>query len=90
MLSRKETAAPAGAEYGTLYVAIEISGKSWVVGIKGPTSERIGLNSLGSADVEGLRDLIERQQAKAERGLDREVRVLCCYEAGYEGFWLAR
>ncbi len=90
MLSRKETAAPAGAEYGTLYVAIEISGKSWVVGIKGPTSERIELHSLGSADVEGLRDLIECQRVKAERGLDREVRVLCCYEAGYEGFWLAR
>ena len=90
MPSRKQTAAPAGAEHGTLYVAIEISGKSWVVGIKGPTSERIGVHSLGSADAEGLRDLIERQRAKAERDLGREVHVLCCYEAGYEGFWLAR
>ena len=66
------------------------SGKSWVVGIKGPRSERIGLHSLGSADVQGLKDLIERQRAKAERDLGREVRILCCYEAGYEGFWLAR
>ena len=33
MLSKKETVAPARAEHGTLYVAIEISGKSWVVGI---------------------------------------------------------
>ena len=90
MPSRKQTAAPAGAEQGTLYVAIEISGKSWVVGIKGPRSERIGLHSLGSADVQGLKDLIERQRAKAERDLGREVRILCCYEAGYEGFWLAR
>ena len=90
MPSRKQTAAPAGAEQGTLYVAIEISGKSWVVGIKGPRSERIGLHSLGSADVQGLKDLIERHRAKAERDLGREVRILCCYEAGYEGFWLAR
>ena len=90
MPSRKQTTAPAGAEGGTLYVAIEISGKSWTVGIKGPTSERIGLHSLGSADVEGLRDLIGRHRAKVERDLGREVRVLCCYEAGYEGFWLAR
>ena len=90
MPSRKQTAALASAEHGTLYVAIEISGKSWVVGIKGPTSERIGLHSLGSADVNGLKDLIERQRAKAERDLGREVRILCCYEAGYEGFWLAR
>ena len=82
--------APVGAEHNTLYVAIEISRKSWVVGIKSSASERIGLHSLEAADVVGLKDLIEHQQTKAERALGREVRVLCCYEAGYEGFWLAR
>ena len=82
--------APVGAEHNTLYVAIEISRKSWEVGIKSPASERIGLHSLGAADVVGLKDLIEHQQTKAERALGREVRVLCCYEAGYEGFWLVR
>ena len=82
--------APVGAEHNTLYVAIEISRKSWVIGIKSPASERIGLHSLGAANVVGLKDLIEHQQTKAERALGREVRVLCCYEAGYEGFWLAR
>ena len=90
MPSRNEAVAAAGAERSTPYVAIEISAKSWVVGIKGPTSERIGLHSLGAADVDDLKDLVERQRAKAERDLGREVRVLCCYEAGYEGFWLAR
>ena len=90
MPSRNEAVAAAGAERSTLYVAIEISAKSWVVGIKGPTSERIGLHSLGAADVDDLKDLVERQRAKAERDLGRELRVLCCYEAGYEGFWLAR
>ena len=90
MPSKNDIAASTIAEHITLYVAIEISRKSWVVGIKSPTSERIGLHSLAPADVEGLRDLIERQRAKAERALGPEVRVLCCYEAGYEGFWLAR
>ena len=90
MPSQNDIAASTGAEHITLYVAIEISRKSWVVGIKSPTSERIGLHSLAPADVEGLRDLIERQRAKAERALGPEVCVLCCYEAGYEGFWLAR
>ena len=87
---KNETAAPADAESNTLYVAIEISGKSWVVGIKSPASEKIGLHSLEPADVEGLKVLIEHQRAKAERALRRDVRVLCCYEAGYEGFWLER
>ena len=85
-----ETAAPVNAEDSTLYVAIEISGKSWVVGVKNPFSEKIGLHSLAPADVEALRDLIEKQRAKAERALDQDVRALCCYEAGYEGFWLER
>ena len=53
--------APVGAEHNTLYVAIEISRKSWVIGIKSPASERIGLHSLGAADVVGLKDLIEHQ-----------------------------
>ena len=43
--------APAGEEHNTLYVAIEISRKGWVVGIKSPASERIGLHSLGAVDV---------------------------------------
>ena len=90
MPPRNETAAPAGAEHSTLYVAIEISRKSWVVGVKSPASERIGLHTLGPADVAGLRALIARHRAKSERALGRGVRVLCCYEAGYEGFWLAR
>ena len=90
MSPSNETTAPVSAERSTMYVAIEISRKSWVVGIKSPTSEKIGLHSLAPADKEGLRDLIEKQRAKAERALDWEVRVLCCYEAGYEGFWLAR
>ncbi|MDE0048799.1 MAG: IS110 family transposase [Rhodospirillales bacterium] len=90
MSPKNETAAPAEAESNTLYVAIEISGSSWIVGVKSPISEKIGLHSLGPADVEALRQLIEHRRAKAERVLGRKVRVLCCYEAGYEGFWLER
>ena len=85
-----ETAAPAGAEHSTLYIAIEISRQSWVVGIKSPTSERNGLHTLGASDVEGLKELIEHQHTKAEHALGCKVRLLSCYEAGYEGFWLAR
>ena len=77
MPSRNEAVAAAGAERSTLYVAIEISAKSWVVGIKGPTSERIGLHSLGAADVDDLKDLVERQRAKAERDLGAVSCAFC-------------
>ena len=43
MPPRNETAAPAGGEHSTLYVAIEVSRKSWVIGIKSPSAGRIGL-----------------------------------------------
>ena len=62
------TAAPTGAEPSTLYVAIEISRKSWVVGLKSPSSERIGLHSLAASDVEGLKTRIEHHRAKARAG----------------------
>ena len=90
MPPRNETAAPAGGEHSTLYVAIEVSRKSWVIGIESPSGGRIGLHTLGASDTGGLRDPIERHRAKAERAVGRAVGVLCCYEAGYEGFWLAR
>lgn len=90
MSSANETIAPVSAEHNTIYVSIEVSRKSWVVGLKSPIKDRIGLHTLDPADVDGLKDLIEQQRAKAQRTLGRELRVLCCYEAGYEGFWLAR
>ena len=74
----------------TLYVSFEISRRTWVVGIKDPASVRIGLHTLAAADMQELQVLIEWRRAKAERSLGGPVRVLCCYEAGYEGFWLAR
>ena len=90
MPPRNETAAPAALEHSTLYVAVEVSRTSWVVGIKGPGSARIGLHTLEPSDADGLVALIARQRARGARSVGGAVRVLCCYEAGYEGFWLAR
>lgn len=90
MSTTNATPTPVFGETNTVYVAVEISCKSWVVGIKIPNRDRIGLHALPAADTDALKTLIEEQQAKAERVLGQQVRVLCCYEAGYEGFWLAR
>ena len=90
MPPRNETAAPAALEHSTLYVAVEVSRSSWVVGIKGPCGPRIGIHTLAPSDADGLVALIARQRARGARAVGGPVRVLCCYEAGYEGFWLAR
>ncbi len=76
MSPRIESVAPTGTEAVTLYVAIEISRKSWVVGLKSPLGDRIGVHTIGAADVGGLAALMEHHRAKAERVLSRPVRAV--------------
>ena len=78
--------APSGGEVSTLYVALEVSGTSWVVGIGDPgETDKVGMHKLAPADTDGLLEKI----GKACAGADGPSRVLLTYEAGYEGFWLA-
>ena len=79
--------APSRGEVSTLYVAVEVSDKSWVVGIGDPgDAGKVGMYSLVPADTDGL--LAKIGKACARSG--DPPRVLLTYEAGYEGFWLAR
>ena len=79
--------APSKGEANTLFVALEVSGTSWVVGIGDPRQpDKVGVHKLAPADTGGLLGRIE----KACSGADGPSRVLLTYEAGYEGFWLVR
>ena len=78
--------APSKGKVNTLYVALEVSASSWVVGIGDPELDKIGMHKLEPADTGGLLERI----GKACAGADGPSRVLLTYEAGYEGFWLAR
>lgn len=82
------TAAP--AECATIFCAIELSRKSWVVAVQSPGSEKVSLHQLAAGDAEALVALLKGRCAKAARALGRPVRVVSCYEAGYDGFWLHR
>ena len=79
-------AAPSKGKVSTLYVALEVSASSWVVGIGDPELDKVGMHRLAPADTAGLLERI----GKARSGADGPSRVLLTYEAGYEGFWLAR
>lgn len=78
--------APSKGEVSTLYVALEVSASSWVVGIGDSELDKIGMHKLAPADTGGLLERI----GKACAGEGGPSRVLLTYEAGYEGFWLAR
>ena len=79
--------APSMGEVSTLFVALEVSGTSWVLGIGDPVQpDKVGMHRLAPADTAGLLERI----GTARAGADGPSRVLLTYEAGYEGFWLAR
>lgn len=73
----------------TLIVVVEMSQSSWLVGGIVPGLERRPLKKL-EPDAPGLLALIERWRGEAERTGARIERVVLAYEAGRDGFWLAR
>ncbi len=74
----------------TLVVALELSGKSWEVGAVVPGLTRRPRRRLQARDLAELLRLIERWKSEA-LGMGRAVwRVTLTYEAGRDGFWIAR
>lgn len=78
-----------GGHCGTIFIAIELSQKSWLVTLHSPERDRISRHKLDGGDHGGLLALIERIKARAA-DLGSVPRVVSCYEAGYDGFWLHR
>lgn len=74
----------------TLFVALELSKATWLVGMHSPLADKISQHRLPGGDVEALLALITRLREQAEATLGQPVAVVCCYEAGYDGFWLHR
>lgn len=84
------TPASAGAETATIYVALELSKGRWLVGLHTPLADKVSRFALPGGDSGALLERIGCARARAEQRLERPVRVVCCYEAGYDGFWLHR
>jgi transposase len=73
----------------TLIAVIEMSQSSWLVGGIVPGVERQPLKKL-AIDERALLSLFRRWQAEAERQGHRIARIAVAFEAGHDGFWLAR
>jgi hypothetical protein len=73
----------------TLIAVIEMSLSSWLVGGIVPGLERQPLKKL-AADESALLKLLHRWREEAEQAGRRIARVVIAFEAGRDGFWLAR
>jgi transposase len=72
----------------TLFLAFELGQNTWklgfTIGVAQPPRER----TIPAGDVARLQQEITR--AKQRFGLPEDARVVSCYEAGRDGFWLHR
>ena len=67
----------------TVYAAIELSKKTWMLGIAHPDRDRPSIHRVCGGNI---MELVSRLLLAARNNR----RILVCYEAGYDAFWLAR
>jgi transposase len=83
--------APAACDHdSTLAMALELSGKSWELGAVVPGLARRPRRRLDPRDLAGLLRQIERWKAEAGAAGRTIARTVLTYEAGRDGFWIAR
>lgn len=74
----------------TIHIAIELSNTQWLVGARLPGVSKARMHRLPAGDAAGLLALLTDLGSQVTARLGRPVSVVCCFEAGRDGFWLHR
>jgi transposase len=74
----------------TLYAALELSKNSWLLAIQSPGRDNPSLHPIKGGDADGLVAKLDAARQRLAKVSGRVPKVILCYEAGYDGFWLAR
>src|SRR5258708_14854217 len=74
----------------TIHVAIELSVSAWLVATRPPGAEKSRLHHIEGGDTTALLALITELRTRASTKLGKPAEVVCCFEAGRDGFWLHR
>src|SRR5215471_6011564 len=83
--TRSEQAIPSQP---TLFLAFELGKNTWKLGFTIGMAQQPRERTIPAGDVARLQQEITR--AKQRFGLPEDARVMSCYEAGRDGFWLHR
>jgi transposase len=75
-----------------LYVALELSGKCWKIGIKDVRHEKPSIyNAVAEQADRRLGETVEKIEAQKRKWeLGEDCKVYVVYEAGQDGFWICR
>ena len=69
-----------------LYMAMELSNQAWKLAMS--NGEKIRKITIEARDIAGLLKAIDK--AKEKLKLPKQAKVMSCYEAGRDGFWIHR
>jgi transposase len=74
----------------TLYAALELSKNSWLLAIQLPDRDKPSLHPIKGGNAEGLIAKLDAARQRQAKASGQVPKLTLCYEAGYDGFWLAR
>ena len=74
----------------TILLAIELSTSTLLVAARVPGLDKPRLSRIDGGDTAALLALISSLRARAACGLGTMMGIVCCFEAGRDGFWLHR
>jgi transposase len=74
----------------TIVAVLELSGKSWLFGAVAPGVTRRSKRSIEARDVGGVVKVLEQLKVEAGKAGFPVTRVVLGFEAGRDGFWIAR
>ena len=74
----------------TVHVAIELSSSTWLIAARLPSTVKPRLHRIEGGDTAALLKLLSELGQQASTRLGYGVDVVCCFEAGRDGFWLHR
>ncbi|MDP9791393.1 hypothetical protein [Agrobacterium tumefaciens] len=81
------------ASVNDCYIALELSQRTWLIGYLLPGSDKVQTTAVAGGNAEALLSALERIESLAGTRSHAGCAVgsmRVCFEAGYDGFWLAR
>ena len=73
-----------------IHVAIELSQSSWLVAARLPDAKKSHLFRIAGGEASALLKLLSSLRMRFAAKTRRSAKIICCFEAGRDGFWLHR
>jgi transposase len=77
-------------QHHIIHVAIELSHSTWLVAARLPRAEKSYLHRVAGGDTTALLALLSSLHTRMAAKLGVTIGIVCCFEAGRDGFWLHR